>query len=437
MSRVRFKHPIRVVTLEGQPRVIRTLTANVSRKGLFLRMPEPLPMGTKVALSLEAGGRALALAQAEVVWGREHESQLPGRFPGCGVRFTEFMHPRAEELVDYLVHNLDRGKPLMLAPPERRWLRWAPYAAGGALLACAVLATLLLWGPSDAEDLVDDAPGVAVVAEPPVVRSAPLPPVVMAPVTPSGVEGPPAAEEPKQPVVMAQPPPVTAAEELKQPAVMAQPPPASAPEEPKQPVVMAQPPPVTPSGVEGPPAEELNPVTGGASADAKRVGIVKESGLTEKRPLGKSRETADGKEPGAPKEQARLAPSSAPAAEKPVAVAKPKTGPAKDVQRGNLKLPSGAATSLTWTLAGADLRLSPELTAGAQVTHAFVLSGPPRAVFDLSGAAPLKSHVVPASPPYATAVRLGKQGAGTRIVVDLDSAPKRVSQDGAALVLTF
>ena len=82
LSRVRFKHPIRVVTLEGQPRVIRTLTANVSRKGLFLRMPEPLPLGTKVALSLEAGGRALALAQAEVVWGRVQESQLPGRFPG-------------------------------------------------------------------------------------------------------------------------------------------------------------------------------------------------------------------------------------------------------------------------------------------------------------------------------------------------------------------
>ena len=88
MSRVRFKHPIRVVTLEGQPRVIRTLTANVSRKGLFLRMPEPLPLGTKVALSLEAGGRALALAQAEVVWGRVQPSQMPGRFPGCGVRFT-------------------------------------------------------------------------------------------------------------------------------------------------------------------------------------------------------------------------------------------------------------------------------------------------------------------------------------------------------------
>ncbi len=86
VSRVRFRHPIRVVTLEGQPRVIRTLTANVSPHGLFLRMPEPLPLGTRVALSLEAGGRALALAQAEVVWGRVNESQLPGRFPGCAGR---------------------------------------------------------------------------------------------------------------------------------------------------------------------------------------------------------------------------------------------------------------------------------------------------------------------------------------------------------------
>ena len=108
-----------------------------------------------------------------------------------------------------------------------------------------------------------------------------------------------------------------------------------------------------------------------------------------------------------------------------------------DVQRGTLKLPSGAAASLNWSVSGTELRLTPELAAGAQVTHAFVLANPARAVFDLSGGVPARSHVVAASPPYATSVRLGKQGAGTRIVVDLDSAPKRSAQDGATLVLSF
>ncbi len=58
-------------------------------------------------------------------------------------------------------------------------------------------------------------------------------------------------------------------------------------------------------------------------------------------------------------------------------------------------------------------------------------------MFDVSGAAPSKSHQVAAAPPYSTAVRLGKPGSGTRIVVDLDGAPKRSRQDGDALVLSF
>jgi hypothetical protein len=116
--RVRFKHPVRVVTLDGSPRIYRTLSANLSRKGMFVRMPEPLPKGTRVALSLEAAGQALPFAEAEVVWCRTSESQLPGRYTGIGVRFTSFLNPRAAELVEYLVKNLDRGRPLKLAPPK-------------------------------------------------------------------------------------------------------------------------------------------------------------------------------------------------------------------------------------------------------------------------------------------------------------------------------
>lgn len=402
MSRVRFKHPIRVVTLEGQPRVIRTLTANVSRKGLFLRMPEPLPLGTKVALSLEAGGRALALAQAEVVWGRVQQSQLPGRFPGCGVRFTEFMHPRAQELVDYLVHNLDRGKPLMLAPPERRWMRYLPPAAGVALVACAALAVLLLW-PAAEPELEDESstPRVEVVAAPPIVH----------PVTAVAV---PAPSIPAEPLVVAAEPlpaPTKTADAPAQPiAVAPASPPAQTLDAPparilEQPAPAAAVPPPTPTEVAAPSGERGPPLTGGAA-----------------RPPPADAESAPGKTaalPAAP-DPARKSATAAPL-----------------VQKGSVKLPSGAAPSLTWTLAGAELRLSPELLGQAQVTRAFVLAGPPRAVFDISGSPPKRSHVVPVSPPYASAVRLGKQPSGTRIVIDLDSAPKRTSQDGSALVLSF
>ena len=394
MSRVRFKHPIRVVTLEGQPRVIRTLTANVSRKGLFLRMPEPLPLGTKVALSLEAGGRALALAQAEVVWGRVQPSQMPGRFPGCGVRFTEFMHPRAEELVHYLVHNLDRGKPLMLAPPERRWLRWLPHAAVAALSACAALAALILWTPAAPEPLEEDGP----------TASLELGTISLSPL------GERVGERGEPPVAVPTPEPI-AAVVMKPEAVV-----VTTPVSPVEAVAIAKPEPV-------PEAAAVTKTEAVVAANAPPAAVAKSEPDAKPEPVAKA----------IVKEQARAATKPEPA--RTTAITKPaKLAPA---QQGTVSLPSGAAASLKWTLTGNELRLAPELSSGAQVTKAFLLTGPARAVFDLSGAAPSKSHQVAAAPPYSSSVRLGKPGSGTRIVIDLDSAPKRSRQDGDALVLSF
>ena len=83
-QRVRFKHPVRVVPIGGPPRAYRVLSANLSREGMFLKMPTPFDTGTKVALSLEAGGRVLPFAQAEVIWRDLEESKLPGRGAGFG-----------------------------------------------------------------------------------------------------------------------------------------------------------------------------------------------------------------------------------------------------------------------------------------------------------------------------------------------------------------
>jgi hypothetical protein len=361
-ARVRFQHPIRVVTLEGQPRVIRTLTSNVSRDGLFLRMPEPLPPGMKVALSLEAGGRALALAQAEVRWNGPDANEVTERFPGCGVRFTEFMHPRAEELVRYLVKNLDTGKPLALAPPEKRWVRYLPFAGGGALLLCAAMAAVIFWDPGAAEVAEPEvAAAMQLVAQPPSIRPLPL--------GEGRGEGKPPSES---------------ASTVPEPVAQA----AAAPEEEKPAEsVVAKPP-------EPEPVKPAQPVIARVAA--------------------------------APIELKVEAPKPAPVEMK-----------RKADREGDVKLPAGAAPQLHWELTGTELRLAPRLPEGVQLTRAFVLTGPPRAVFDLSGGADARSLTVPAAPPYATAVRLGRQASGTRIVVDLDSAPKRTKSDGPTLVLAW
>lgn len=327
-ARVRFSHPVRIVTLEGQPRVIRTLTANVSKRGLFLRMPEPLPRGTKVALSLEAGGRALALAQAEVVWERLHTSDMPGRFPGCGVRFTEFMHPRAEELVEYLLNNLDQGKPLRLAPPVRRRLKaWAGTIIATATLGIAAVVGAPMMQKYRAQQTLPvpklDAPLAAVVMEP-----APIPVAA--------------------PAVVPPPPPVEVAVAVA--AAVVEPEPVPVP----VPVAAAEPPP---------------PVV------AQTV--------------------------GAP---------------------------------GVLALPTGAAARLIWVKNGRTLRLAPEAT----VSRAFVLSNPPRAVFDLEGGSGTKSlELSDVDVPHTVRVRLGPQGELTRLVLDLETRPKKNERDGDALVLSF
>ena len=139
--RVRFKHPVRVVPIGGPPRAYRVLASNLSREGMFLRMPTPFDTGTKVALSLEAGGRVLPFAQAEVIWRDLEDSKQPGRGAGFGVKFTGYLHPRAHELVDYLVANLETGKPLSppaAASPWRKRMMWIGIGLAAVILGGAI-----------------------------------------------------------------------------------------------------------------------------------------------------------------------------------------------------------------------------------------------------------------------------------------------------------
>jgi hypothetical protein len=131
---------------------------------MFLVMQRPLELGTRVALSLEAAGRVLPFAQGEVVWTRGEGGQA-GAFPsGLGVRFTDFLHPRANDLVDHIVHARQTGKPLQvaIAPSWRSSLGWL--GAGVAGVGLAVCGLLLGWQLAAVTRVVDplsSAEGVA------------------------------------------------------------------------------------------------------------------------------------------------------------------------------------------------------------------------------------------------------------------------------------
>lgn len=133
--RVPFRHPVRVETMDEPRRVIRTLSANLSKDGLFLRMPEPLAEGTRLLVSLEAKGCPHALAEAEVRWATRDG------VAGCGVLFTRYSHPRSKELLTHLVESIEHHRPMRIAGRPQKWRRLIATAAI-ALLVGGLLAVL-------------------------------------------------------------------------------------------------------------------------------------------------------------------------------------------------------------------------------------------------------------------------------------------------------
>lgn len=347
--RVQFKHPVRVETMSEPRRVIRTLTANVSRDGLFLRMPEPLPTGTKLHVAIEAAGAPHALAEGEVCWGTRD-----GELAGCGVRFTKYAHPRSKELLSHLVDSLHHNRPLRVAPRPARWPRRAAFVAG-----LVVLLGLVGW-------VVAPAPAVAPVVVEPVVAVMPSP-------------------APEQPAAQPMPAPIPAPTEV----IAA----APSPEVPAAPVV-------TP-----PPARSRH----------RNKAVLTSARAAPKTVAPSLEEAMKGAPPAVPAQRFGTTMSVA------------------GTQRGTVKLPVGAAPQLSWDVAGTSLRL----TAGGDVTKAFFLASPPRAVFDIGGKAPAHTESVELPAPHSKGLRIGKLPTGTRLVVDLERAPKDAKVDGKSLVLTF
>lgn len=74
---------------------------NISEMGIFIRSPDPMPIGTHLALAfaLEGGVERLSL-EGEVVWINPREPADPRNVSGMGVRFVALSAEQREAIVD-------------------------------------------------------------------------------------------------------------------------------------------------------------------------------------------------------------------------------------------------------------------------------------------------------------------------------------------------
>jgi len=474
--RVRFKHPVRVVPLGGSPRAYRLLSSNLSSNGMFLAMPTPLEPGTRVALSLEAGGRVLPFAEAEVRWKRL-QPQKGGAASGFGVRFVNYLHPRAQELVQYLVANLDTGKPLPEPEASRRGRLWlgTMIAAAGFAAAAALVFVMSRSVPPEGAEPAAVAAAPQWQPAPPAPRVSTMPELDLAATTagetpPSAATPAPAAETPNAAAAGTAP----GSEVALASAAPAAPPVAPKPPEAEAPSAAASaraPQVAAKSGAEGssaaaparapqiaakPPAPELEAPAAAAPARAPQVAAKPPApGPQGSSAAALARATQVAAKPPAVAAKPAAPPAKAPAkpapakepprvavkgpAESPPRAAVPTNTSARVARRAQV-IPltaAGAAAKLLVEDARGELRVTVEPIANGKVAKVFTLDGPPRVVFDIEGGAPKKSLAVTLSGKQIKQVRVGKLGQGTRVVVDLAKKPSDVTQEGDAAILSY
>lgn len=381
-------------------------------------MPQPLEPGTRVAISLEANGQALPLAQGEVRWTRKNESGFEGRFQGCGVRFTDYLHPRASELVNYLVETLDTGKPLKAAPAPKR--RWWPYVAGVGVLAAAAALVIVAFQPPEPRPLPTPVAGVGALE---VLSVAPrVNDELAAMVSPAEEEEEAVSEavEPEPHTLIGVGSNSAAGSEAAPPIAAGQALTDAAPTDAAGPALAA-----VPTAV---------PTVDAPTAAAPAVDAPIAAEPIAAAPIA-AEPTAAAPVAVAPLADAPSTP--APIAPAPTQSARTHKASATLNAEGQLRLPSGAAASVSWSPSPEGLDVRPQLRGEARVSRVFALSDPPRLVFDIEGGAPSHSHTIATDSSLITRVRLGKQGTRTRVVVDLASEPHRVMPATDHAVLQF
>jgi DNA-binding response OmpR family regulator len=131
--------------LSFENRTLRAVSQDLSRCGMFIRLGEPLAVGSGIQIAISPEGvRCVARA---VVTHRlsEADARTLGRYPGVGVTFREPMSPGDHAFVDAVTRVLERNlkqRPrtdlrIVVADPETRVLERLSTALGTAGFAVA------------------------------------------------------------------------------------------------------------------------------------------------------------------------------------------------------------------------------------------------------------------------------------------------------------
>lgn len=152
--------------------------------------------------------------------------------------------------------------------------------------------------------------------------------------------------------------------------------------------------------------------------------------------------------PAAPPKKLELA-VSAPVEKKPAAKRlpeKPRAVPVmtrtaasavKPAPFSSTPIPSGAARLVNVSRVSGALRVAVDAVAGGRVSNVTTLQNPARLVIDVAGLPPISNHQLALNDSELRSITVGKQGKGTRLVIELVRLPTRVKQQGDSAVLTF
>ena len=100
-------------------------------------------------------------------------------------------------------------------------------------------------------------------------------------------------------------------------------------------------------------------------------------------------------------------------------------------------IPSGAARLVNVSRVSGSLRVAVDTVAGGRVSHVATLQNPARLVIDVAGLPPVANHQVSLSDSELRSIWVGKQGTGTRLIIELVRLPTRVVQQGDSALITF
>ena len=90
------------VQVENEGEFVEKFSGNVSRGGIFVKTPRPLPVGREVVLKIALAGGGYLEAEGTVTWSRIDEDPQTGEPPGMGIKFKQ-IGPGIEVLLDRVV----------------------------------------------------------------------------------------------------------------------------------------------------------------------------------------------------------------------------------------------------------------------------------------------------------------------------------------------